>query len=471
MSKKTLMILFMIIIFPIATNLACLSSSKSIVAEKIEEMSSEDTETEEVVEEAATEEPQAATEEPEVVVVEPTAAQIQEMQQDISMEQSFWTQDQSTVFVAYLFRNPNTSFVIENINLDFYLLDAYGSELGHDWYDLSLIQPEQEFAVVFTYYLSSDQDVVNSISVNWETTMAPVSNALSQPIVANQINFWDNDGYPLVTGSIINANEFIYKYIQLNIVCFGPTGNIVGGSHEYIDFVPEYNEFGFSSYIQTFGDVATTKIFPVLTSSTEEIPFENQWTDIAIVDDHFYQGNYGWAYGGAVIYNNTSQSIENSIFQATFYDSNGRVISSAYDYIDFIFPGEQLGIVPWTYNIPDGSSISHYDIWILPGEPVTNYELSENPFQVTSLGLVGDYDDTVSVTFTNTYNKQASEVDVYVLLRNSNGEIIGGGYDWTSEATPAGGSTTIEVWVTYYSDEIIDEIEAWVVPNYWTEFD
>jgi hypothetical protein len=473
MSKKILQILGFIIIFPMLTSLvACLGSPKSLIAEEIEERSQDETnEEEEITEEVTEEVEEIITAEPEVVVTEEPTVATEEVQQDITLVKYSWYQEEDIVFAGYIFKNPNMSYVVEEASFNFSILDANGLELGYDWYDLSQIQPEQEFAVAFTYYLSDETDIVDSISVDWDTTFTQELNDVANPLTINQVNYWPNDGYPGVTGSIINDSEFIYKYIEYSILCFDNTGEIVGGNHDYVEFIPEFSEVGFSSYIDTYGEVAETRIYLELSPSTEIIENSNIWTDLSVVDDHLYQDIYGWVYGGAVISNNTSSPIENSLLFATLYDSTGRVISTADAYVEFIFPGDSAGLPLWSYFIPDDAIISHYDIWVLPGEKLTNYEVSTNPFVVTNLGIVGDYNSTISVTFSNTYNKQVSEVDVYVLLRNNYGEIIGGGYDWTSEATPAGGSSTVEVWVSYDSDEEIDSIEAWILPNYWTTFD
>jgi len=77
----------------------------------------------------------------------------------------------------------------------------------------------------------------------------------------------------------------------------------------------------------------------------------------------------------------------------------------------------------------------------------------------------------VLVNFTNTYNRQVSELDIYVLVYNDDGLIIGGGWDWTRDPIPAGESAEIEVWVNYADAETIADIEAWVVPTNWTSFE
>jgi hypothetical protein len=75
------------------------------------------------------------------------------------------------------------------------------------------------------------------------------------------------------------------------------------------------------------------------------------------------------------------------------------------------------------------------------------------------------------VNFTNTYTKQVTDVDVYVQLYNSEGLIIGGGQDWTTDPIPAGGSMDVEVFVDYSDSQTVDRIEAWVLPSTFTDFE
>jgi len=75
------------------------------------------------------------------------------------------------------------------------------------------------------------------------------------------------------------------------------------------------------------------------------------------------------------------------------------------------------------------------------------------------------------VNFTNTFSQQASEADIYVQLFNAEGQIIGGGNDWTTEPIPAGGSMDIEVYVSYSENQSVDRIEAWVVPSTFPVFE
>jgi len=484
MSKKTKSILALVIIFPMLTSLACLSSVRNLIPDRISELF--DKKAEEVIDDAIeqfeleepleTEEPAVVTEE--VVTEEvppeesPTEPLIASSPQDlILLEKSTWFQDEDTVFVAYLFENPNTTHYFKDSEFNFFFLNSNGVELGSEMYSFPTIYPGQTIAIVFTHYLSDDQATVDSMSVEWDTSLTQAPADMADPFYVNQVNYWDNSGIPMVTGGIINPSPVFYTDLRVSMICYNSMGEIVGGSYSYIDYLMSGLQAGFSSYVDTFGQVATVEAYAIQTYSTKTIDNPDIWSKISILEENFFQGFYDWVYGGVIIQNDTPDVLENSIFSATFYDNSGKVISVGAENIDYLLPGDTLGFAPWVYSLPEDTSIASYEVWILPGDVVNDFELTTNPFTVTATELVGNYNDTVSVTFKNNYTKSVSEVDVFVLLRNAQGEIIGGGDGWTSELTPAGGSATIEIWVSIDSSEEIASLEAWVMPSFWTNFE
>jgi hypothetical protein len=480
MSKKTITILICIIIFPVLTSLACLSGVREKISDQVSDFVDDQVGEvlEEVVEEIVpqTEEEAIPTEAlpTEAPVVEEPTPQVpisNEKQDIIMLDISTWIQDAETVFVAYLFQNPNSSYMFEDADFSFYLYDSNGMEIGSNEYYVSQIYPEEKIGIVFNYYLPDAQTIVDSISVEWEIRNTVASQGAVNPLSPSTINFWPSGGYPVVTGSIENSSSSILTNIQTNIVCYNSAGEIVGGGSTYVDFVPNGAQVGFSNYVEAFEDVALVEAYPYMTYGSMVIDDPDAWTKISILEDNFYQGTYNWVYGGAVIRNDTADFLEDSVFFATFYDSSGKVVTVASAYIDFLFPGEILGFAPWIYSLPEDALMTTSEIWILPGRVADNYELSSNPFVVNSTELIGDYQDTVLVNFTNTYSKQVSEVEVFVIVRNASGEIIGGGSDWTDEPTPAGGRSSSEVYVSVDSGETIATIEAWVLPSFWTNFE
>jgi hypothetical protein len=139
--------------------------------------------------------------------------------------------------------------------------------------------------------------------------------------------------------------------------------------------------------------------------------------------------------------------------------------------IEMLLPGDTVGIAPWASSPPDGSVTTTYDVLVLPGDYEDDYELASNPFTVNSAEITGDYDNYVTVNFTNGYSKSLSEVNVNVLIYDTEGYIIGGGYSWQTDPIAAGSTSEIEIWVDYDQTVDVGSIEAWVYPNSWTEFE
>jgi len=192
-----------------------------------------------------------------------------------------------------------------------------------------------------------------------------------------------------------------------------------------------------------------------------------------IHDEYYYLSDPDDIYGGTVIQNNLDdQTLEDAILNVTFYDEEGYVISHGAQGIDYFLPGDTIGVSPYI-DSPDGlPSLSYYETRIFPGEYAEDFELTENVFTVNSTELTGDYQDKVKVNFTNGYTKLVTEVDIFVLVYDASGNIIGGGNTYYDEPTPAGGSGEYEIYVYYDSDEYtVDSIKAWVVPSYWTDFE
>ena len=193
---------------------------------------------------------------------------------------------------------------------------------------------------------------------------------------------------------------------------------------------------------------------------------------VSITDHNFYVSQSDLLYGGAVIQNNLEdQILKDLIMTVVYYDEDDFVTGLGSQYIDYLFPGDTLGLSPYFNTPPEGADPSRYTAYIFPGDVVDDYELTENIFQVTGSELTGDFDDQVKVTFTNTYTKQVSEVDIYALVYDKDGIIIGGGSTYLDEPIPAGGTGEIEVYAFYDSDLTVSDIMVWVVPSYYTAFE
>ncbi len=171
------------------------------------------------------------------------------------------------------------------------------------------------------------------------------------------------------------------------------------------------------------------------------------------------------------IQNTVDVPLSNSTAYITFYDDNEAVTATAEYNVELLLAGDTIGISPWVSTPPFEAETTTYDILVLPGDYEDDFELTDNPFVIDSAVVTGDYEDYVTVKFTNGYSKTVSEVNVNVLIYDTDGYIIGGGYSWYYDPIAAGESAEIEIWVDYDQSSEIGSISAWVSPSYWTEFE
>ena len=478
MKKNTILIL-LFVLFPLVVSLACtcgllpIGRDKGEEAEEavivvteavVEEESVEEVPTVEEIEPIETEEVIEPTEE-EMVVLSPENYLIR--------EKDNWADTDDGFFVAFELTNQTQNLILTGVEYEIRLLDSSGEELRSDWYTFPYVFPQQTTGVFYQSSLSDEDPPIETIEITHGFEESMDAADYPNPISIEKIKIWEGNVWPIVTGVIKNTDSKIYTDIRASILCYNQSGEIIGGGYEYTDFVLGEDQIGFHTYIDTYDEVASMEVFPMLTySSNEYEDIEEYRGRLSLVDQNFYMSTMDYLYGGAVIQNNLEDEfIKDAIMVVTYFDSDGYVTGFGNQYIDYICPGERLGVSPTLTSQPKGATSAGYDIYLFPGELAEDFEITENIFQVNATELMGDYNDEVKVSFTNTYSKQVTEVDIYVLVYDSNDVIIGGGNTYYDEPIPPGGSAEYEVYVSYNDDYTVAEIEAWVVPSYWTTFE
>lgn len=460
MPKKTLIILF--VLFPLVIGLACSFSGKADPTA---------TPTEEPVVEIATEPPVIPTESKSPEKQEEPITHPAEISQElVVLNQSDLFQEDSEVFIGYLINNPSSDILYEEVEftIDFY--NSAGGLIDSTYSYLPLFYPNTTHGFTATIY--PDESVtVASAEISWIFS-GTSSDTSENPFTTDKLRYWENSGYPIVTGKAVNNSPTTYTNLTANILCFDDDDNIVGGGSEHLSFIHLNDYTGFTSYVDTYGEVARVEVYPTLTFNTKVIDKTDFTSEISIVEENFvYGSNMVWFYGGLIMKNETESVLQDSYVKITFYDKDDYIITTGSGFLSVLLPGDSVGISPWISTLPDDSIYSHHDILLLPGKADTSYELSTNPFKVNSVTISDDSSSDIIVNFTNTYSKQVSDLDVYVLVYNAEGKIIGGGDTWTSDPIPAGGTAEAEIWVSYPYSETVASVKAWVIPGFWTSFE
>jgi hypothetical protein len=459
MPKKSFIIL--LILFPMVVGLACrFTSSPDPTATPAEKPAA--VETQAVV--ATTE--IAPTRR--VVEVEPSPEPSSGL---VVLEKSAWIKEGNMVFTGFLIENPVSDLLYENVEFTTRLFGPSGNLIDSSYSYVPWFYPNTTRGVAGSFYLADENVLVDSVDIVWTFSNASSPGGFSDPFTTENLIFWDNNGYPLVTGRIVNNASTTYTDLKVDIICYDSTGAVVGGGISYLDFIHLNDYMGFIAYVEAFDEVARVEAYPSATYSTRLIDKTDFLSEISIVDDYFYMDTFGYMQGGFILKNETDTALRTSLVYVTFYDENDNITTTSSLFINLLLPNDTMGFSPWVTTPPAEANVVRYDILILPGDPDPGYELTTNPFRVNSTTVTGDYNEYVRVNFTNTYSKQVSEVDVFVLLYNQAGNIIGGGNTWTTEPTAAGATDEIEVWVSYSSTETIFSAQAWVVSSSWSSFD
>jgi len=462
MPKKTLHIIILFVLFPLVVGLACLSNRAdptatprpAVATEVVVDVPTSEPTIEVVVEE--TEEPTATLSAPEDFVL---------------LDNSLWVQDGSMVFATFMIENPSGDLLYEDVEFTIRLLDENGNLINEDFQSILWFFPGQRVGLVTNYWLASEAEVMGRVEVEWTYERTSTVEDMGNPLTYEDAVYWGNDGYPLVTGRVVNTGTTSYTDVRANVICFDRNGEVVGGGYTFVNFVLGEADMGFSSYVDTFGEVASVAVFPSVTYASQRVAEADLLTGLVIEYDYFYEDELGYLQGGFIARNESEQVLRNSLVTINFYDEDDHITAVASAYVDLLLPGDAVGIVPWVTTPPEGVASMEYDFRLLPGEIDDAYELDKNPFVINSITLTGEDGDYVLVNFSNQYSKTVSEVDVFVLVYNDAGEIIGGGKDWTKFPIPPGGTSELEVRVTFDSAETIAVAEAWVVPSFFTSFE
>jgi hypothetical protein len=167
---------------------------------------------------------------------------------------------------------------------------------------------------------------------------------------------------------------------------------------------------------------------------------------------------------GYVIENTTDEPATSVEVTIALLDTDGTVVSSDTEYINYLAPGAKIGQgdepleeVPEVAEIQVQAAIPSY-----ASEPTATGELT--PANVTTTDDGDRYTTTFEVT--STYEVQLDSPSAYVVYYDSSGKIVGGSYGFLSIVQP-GGTTSAEV--TSY--ELIPNVdpsktEVYVDPGY-----
>lgn len=384
----------------------------------------------------------------------------------LKLGSSIFIQEDTELLTAFLLTNLDETYTYYNIEYTVLAYDSNGATVGNDTAPIDFILPGQTIGAVSNIWLEAGV-VVEKVDVVWTYSIESNSNFKS-PFLVSKTRFIDDLYFDVLTGVIKNDSKISYSDLRINALAFDENGGLVGGGIGNVDILPGKSEVGVNVY-GTVADIpATVLFFPTQDEETASYEDGNWRNNLKIMDFGFVQNDLQVG-GGFLLKNLTDQVIENSRYTITIYESDGSVSNVDSGYIDFIFPGETLGISPGAIPLFSESQPAEVDVTVLPGD-FSEPQVLTNPLISEKIEFfVEDTWPKASVSIGNRTAFDISNIFVHVLLFDEKGNIIGGGTAFPKDVG-ALGSVEIVVPLTHISSDPPARIEAYPVITTWSEF-
>jgi hypothetical protein len=140
----------------------------------------------------------------------------------------------------------------------------------------------------------------------------------------------------------------------------------------------------------------------------------------------------GW---GIVVENpDMGQAVIDSDYEVTVYDRAGQIVASGSGYIDYVLPGQRLGVGGYIY-LEAGTEVADVEFAVVSGGLGTP-ELSPTLSVSNEAYFSTDYLASVTALIHSDSETPLESLSVWSLLRNEAGEIVGGGWGYVPFILP-----------------------------------
>lgn len=364
-------------------------------------------------------------------------------------ELEYLQEDTQVLVMAKLF-NTLEDAILRDVQLEVLALDATGSRLAQQRTSFRYLFPNETTSLVQEFEINSGL-VITGVEVRVVDGLIDRTLKYQQPLtIQNTSAFRVGNNYN-VTGWISNADAYTYTQVLLNAVAYNDAGQIVGGGQSLFDFIPEEDQVGFSVLVNSRqGEVVDhVDVSPWITSYSASLEGGNWWNAVSSEDWNFAVDQYNQITGGAVLKNETERVLSETFIILTVSDENNSVCFASNSYYDVIWPNETVVYAVTPTGLPDACLGKKVDLVVVPGEFGIS-PVDFNPLLASQAAFTDQ--DTVSVSVVNNLNTSISHARVYVILRDSAGRIVGGGYQ-TTQLIRSGSSTSVTVPVAYLGDQ------------------
>jgi len=374
-------------------------------------------------------------------LVNPNPVRITELQ--------YLQEDTQLLIMAKLFNSLDDA-ILRDIQLEVLALDSVGNRIAQQRTSFRYLFPNETTGLVQEFELHSGL-VVNGVEVRVVDGLIDRTLKYQQPLtVQNTSAFRVGNNYN-VTGWLSNADPYTYTQVLLNAVAYNELGQIVGGGQSVFDFVPEEDQVGFSLLVNSRqGEVVDhVDVSPWITSYSASLEGGNWWNSVKVDEWNFAIDQFNQITGGAILKNETDQVLTETFVILTVSDENNQVCFASTAYYDVIWAEETAIYSVAPVELPETCQGRKVDLVVVPGE-FGGFSTDFNPLLASQAAFSDP--NSVNISVVNNLNTSISHARVYVILRDSENRIVGGGYE-TTGLVRSGSAISINVPVSYLGNQ------------------
>ncbi len=374
-------------------------------------------------------------------LVNPNPVRITELQ--------YLQEDTQLLIMAKLFNSLDDA-ILRDIQLEVLALDSVGNRIAQQRTSFRYLFPNETTGLVQEFELHSGL-VVTGVEVRVVDGLIDRTLKYQQPLtVQNTSAFRVGNNYN-VTGWLSNADPYTYTQVLLNVVAYNELGQIVGGGQSVFDFVPEEDQVGFSLLVNSRqGEIVDhVDVSPWITSYSASLEGGNWWNSIKVEEWNFAIDQYNQITGGALLKNETDQVLTETFVILTVSDQNNQVCFASTAFYDVIWAEETAIYSVAPVELPESCQGRKVDLVVVPGE-FGGFSTDFNPL-LASQAAFSDQ-NSVNISVVNNLNTSISHARVYVILRDSENRIVGGGYE-TTGLVRSGSAISVNVPVSYLGNQ------------------
>jgi hypothetical protein len=371
--------------------------------------------------------------------------------------------DRWVVNFAFLVENPNPDLELLRSEYQVVAYDKAGLVLVSQIAYIDLLPAGQSMAGVGTVTVK-ETDMVDRMEVTLSDPGQAQTPANPQmPLSAGQVKYTHYQDWDIVSGLVNNSLNQEMTEVAVNAVLFDANGQIIGAGQSYGSyFVPANGQVPVAVRAASNGQVARAEFYPFAQPMNTNLPATPGLQPLKVLAAGFRQNPQSTAdiTVAFILENpNPDQAIFDVNYVVALYDQAGALLatqSSDMSPLSLVYPGSKTAMTT-QFNVSGDTQVARVEIFM--GQGQVKSTSGPNPLQGDKASYIATPYPKVTGLVVNSSGEEIKQVNVYAILYDQEGRIIGGGKN-TLDSIPANSQVPVELMVASSSTPARVEIYA-----------